>query len=78
MPKRIRIGSMTFQTTTTTLQTALSPFGTLVSCSVNQGPTGGGDGTGQAEYTTAAAATSAAAAMNGATLDGAVITVVVA
>lgn len=76
MPKRIRIGSITFQTTNATLNTAFSPFGTLTSCNVILDAAGGSTGTAEAEYTTDEAAASAAAAMNGATIDGSVISVV--
>ncbi len=75
MPKRIHIGALTFATNNATLNTAFSPYGTIVSLAVNLGPTGQSLGHADGEYTTEAAGTAAIAAMNGAVIDGATITV---
>lgn len=75
MPKRIRIGSVPFTTTDTTINTAFAPFGTLVSLAINRDAFGNSLGHADGEYTTEAAAAAAIAAMNGSTIDGSVITV---
>lgn len=75
MPKRIHIGSMPFTTTDATINTAFSPFGTLVSLAVNRDAFGNSLGHADGEYTTEAAASAAIAAMHLSVLDGATITV---
>jgi len=75
MPKRIHIGSMPFTTTDATINTAFSPFGTLVSLAVNRDAFGNSLGHADGEYTTEAAASAAITGMNGATIDGHTISV---
>ncbi len=75
MPKRIHIGGLGVTTTNQTLNTAFSPYGTLVSLAVNLDGAGGSLGHADGEYTTEAAASAAIAGMNGATIDGHTISV---
>ncbi len=69
MARKIFIGELSVTTTETTLGAAFDGFGTIVSLSIDPTPMG------HIEYTTDAAGDAAIAAMDGATLDGSVITV---
>ncbi|MCA9635133.1 MAG: RNA-binding protein [Myxococcales bacterium] len=74
MAKKINIGGLSVTTTETSLNNAFSPYGTIISLTLTPDPTGG-PGEGDIEYNTSAEGDAAEAAMNGATLDGSVITV---
>jgi RNA recognition motif-containing protein len=75
MPKRIFIGSLPLTTSDSTINTAFSPYGTLVTAAIDRDVTGGSLGTAHAEYTTDQAGTDAIAAMHLSMLDGNTITV---
>ena len=74
MPKKIFIGDLSVTTSSSTLNTEFSPYGTIVSLDLHTNPAGGPN-TADCEYTTDAAGTAAIAAKNGTRLDGSVITV---
>lgn len=75
MPKRIFIGSLSVNTTDSTVRSTFSPYGSIVTAAVDRGPTGASLGTARVEYTTDQAGTDAIAAKNGTVLDGSTITV---
>lgn len=77
MPKDIWIGDLGATTTSATLNTAFSPYGTIVSLDLHTDPAGG-PSTADCVYTTDQAGTDAIAGKNGTRLDGVVITVTAA
>jgi RNA recognition motif-containing protein len=75
MPKRIFIGSLSLTTTDVTVSSTFSPYGIVVSASINRNAAGQSLGTAVVEYTTDQAGTNAIAAKNRTVLDGNTITV---
>ncbi len=69
MARKIFIGDLSATTTETTLEAAFDDYGTIVSLSIDPTPMG------HIEYSSDPEGDAAIAAMNGATLDGSVITV---